>query len=240
MRRYTEKVSYTDDPVYASDDSVDSTAEVINADTLGGKPLSDFMTNGKTGNLKYSDVGAASGAYGLGASVNWDYPSANDIQVTGFYACNVDVPSSAYWYGMHIRYDANSAYQYFVHAEQYYCAEKRKINGAWQPWEWVNPPMTLGVEYRTTERWDEHTVYTKLIAFGAMPSDGTSGINHGISGITQVIRCVGQNITAGQTIPSNWDGNYTSIYADKLSIYIYATSDVSANTAYAQLWYTKD
>lgn len=122
--------------------------------------------------------GKAPGAYGLGYSVNWDYPSANDIQVTGFYTCNVDVPSNAYWYGMHIRYDANSAYQYFTHVEQYYCAERRKINGVWQPWEWVNPPMTLGVEYRTTERWNDAPVYTMLINFGAMPNATTGYANN--------------------------------------------------------------
>ena len=31
-------------------------------------------------------------------------------------------------------------------------AIKSYYNGVWQPWEWVNPPMQDGVEYRTVER----------------------------------------------------------------------------------------
>lgn len=40
----------------------------------------------------------------------------------------------------------------------------------WQPWEWVNPPMELGVEYRTTERYEGKPVYVRLINFGALPN----------------------------------------------------------------------
>ena len=38
------------------------------------------------------------------------------------------------------------------------------------PWEWVNPPMELGVEYRTTERYMGRSVYKKLVALGEAPS----------------------------------------------------------------------
>lgn len=47
-----------------------------------------------------------------------------------------------------------------------------KYGGAWQPWEWVNPPMQLGVEYRTTERWNGNVVYKKLIHCGKGPAGG--------------------------------------------------------------------
>ena len=42
-------------------------------------------------------------------------------------------------------------------------------SGIWQPWEWVNPPMVPGVEYRTTERWQDKPVYTMLIDIGETP-----------------------------------------------------------------------
>lgn len=42
------------------------------------------------------------------------------------------------------------------------------------PWEWVNPPMTVGIEYRTTERYMAYPVYVKLINLGAMPSAGST------------------------------------------------------------------
>lgn len=41
----------------------------------------------------------------------------------------------------------------------------------WSAWEWVNPPMALGVEYRTTERWQGKPAYTKLVDCGAIAND---------------------------------------------------------------------
>lgn len=43
------------------------------------------------------------------------------------------------------------------------CAIRRTIYGSRVfPWEWVNPPMVVGVEYRTTERYLSKPVYKKL------------------------------------------------------------------------------
>lgn len=40
-------------------------------------------------------------------------------------------------------------------------------------WEWVNPPMMVGVEYRTTERWNGKPVYAKLDSVSASPTKYT-------------------------------------------------------------------
>lgn len=50
----------------------------------------------------------------------------------------------------------------------------------WMPFEWVNPPMNLGVEYRTVERYQGNPVYRKLIAFGALPNATAKSVAHGI------------------------------------------------------------
>lgn len=59
-----------------------------------------------------------------------------------------------------------------------HCRRLVYINTATQnnPWEWVNPPMELGVEYRTTERYLGKPVYTKLLDgdFEAWRPDGQS------------------------------------------------------------------
>lgn len=44
---------------------------------------------------------------------------------------------------------------------------------AWGEWEWVNPPMALGVEYRTTERYDGKVVTRKLVNCGAIANAKT-------------------------------------------------------------------
>ena len=41
-------------------------------------------------------------------------------------------------------------------------AERTYWQGAWTPWEIVNPPMTPGVEYRTTDRYKGSAVYKKV------------------------------------------------------------------------------
>lgn len=46
--------------------------------------------------------------------------------------------------------------------------------------ECANPPMQLGVEYRTTERWQGYPVYVKCFNIGRVES-GTTTIEHGIS-----------------------------------------------------------
>ena len=105
--------------------------------------------------------------------------------------------------------------------------------------EWFNPPMQLGVEYRTTERYQGKPVYVKTIDCGAMPSSERKAVDHSISDIENVIRCVGQR-SNGDSIPSRYsESDYASIFAGNARIYIYVGIDMSATTATAQLWYTK-
>ena len=58
----------------------------------------------------------------------------------------------------------------------------RRLNGnGWSQWEFINPPMELGVEYRTTERYQGKPVYVKLVDFGALPNSTTKNVDAGIS-----------------------------------------------------------
>lgn len=65
-------------------------------------------------------------------------------------------------------------------------------NLGWQPWEYLNPPMVLGVEYRTTERFNGHPVYSKLFNSGALPAVGSSKIITfaGDTDTGEVYRCI--------------------------------------------------
>lgn len=53
--------------------------------------------------------------------------------------------------------------------------ELRRVykDGSWLPWEWIDPPMELGVEYRTTERYDGKAVTRKLVNCGAIANGKT-------------------------------------------------------------------
>lgn len=49
------------------------------------------------------------------------------------------------------------------------CMMRRTVDaGEGYPWEWVNPPMTIGVEYRTVERYDNEPVFITLLSDGSV------------------------------------------------------------------------
>lgn len=69
-------------------------------------------------------------------------------------------------------------------AVRYSIRDENDINNvsSWTPWEYVNPPMEAGVEYRTTERYQGNTVFTKLVDFGPLPNTTTKTVSCGVAG----------------------------------------------------------
>lgn len=63
-----------------------------------------------------------------------------------------------------------------------------KFNGVWQPFEWVNPPMALGTEYRTTERYQGKPVYVKTFNIPTSAFTGqTVRYAHGIASLDRIV-----------------------------------------------------
>ena len=83
---------------------------------------------------------------------------------------------------------------------------KNCYGGSWYPLEWENPPMVVGVEYRTTERYMGYPVYTKLVDCG-IPSNGKRvETGHGV-----IIRHSG-NLNSNHSLPFNVNQSETSAY----------------------------
>lgn len=92
------------------------------------------------------------------------------------------------WFGILSKSSAN--YGSFMVNSSYVrgcIATKTKFAGTWQPIEWVNPPMNLGVEYRTTERWNGKVVYSKCVSLGRMPKSSITSVDLGVAGQTYKI-----------------------------------------------------
>ena len=149
------------------------------------------------------------------------------------------------WFGILSKSSANYG-SLFAHSayNRGQMISKAKIGGVWEPLEWYNPPMVLGVEYRTTERWNGNPVYTMLINCGTMPTAGATirtELPSSIYGhIDRMLRASGSD-SDGNTIPYSWQGEYiTEVSANRSAIYIYAKDDYSSNTAYVRVWYTKN
>ena len=112
-----------------------------------------------------------------------------------------------------------------------------KNNGVFGDWEWDNPPMNPGVEYRTTERWNGQPLYTKLVECGNLPNKESAVFAHG-SSAHEMVRCFGK-MSSGGTIPYRWNDSYISVSADLTNIHLCTNVDFSSQTCMVQIWYTK-
>lgn len=108
--------------------------------------------------------------------------------------------------------------------------------------EWYNPPMVLGVEYRTTERHEGKVVYTMRKNFGALPNATGKEVYFGTSATTHIrgeVVCTEGN----QNRNANGMGQVIDLYfytGDSYYAKITTNSDASVHTATVQVWYTKD
>lgn len=122
------------------------------------------------------------------------------------------------------------------------CMRMRTDAGEWQPWEWVNPPMILGVEYRTTERYLGKAVYVRLVNFGALGNATTKSVDVAVEN-TDKIPVLGGTALEIPLIPGAYNGAISGISATrtsaKITISITTTADLSWMQAEVLLGYTK-
>lgn len=106
--------------------------------------------------------------------------------------------------------------------------------------EWINPPMELGVEYRTTERFMGKIVYRQAVHCGSMPNTAEKLISYSTpSGeISTAIRCWGYS-SKGHTIPYISDYAQIYLYASDEGIGIKTSKDQSQYNAVVVVEYTK-
>lgn len=110
--------------------------------------------------------------------------------------------------------------------------------GQWDPLEYINPPMQLGVEYRTTERYLGKPVYCKLVNFGALPNATQKVVKHNIPNVSSVISVYGS--AQDQAIVVGAFGmQVTGINADNTNVAIWTSADLSNYSAYVAMKYTK-
>lgn len=77
--------------------------------------------------------------------------------------------------------DSSSFQLAFCHAGTYQgvIAARQYSSTSNNAWEYLNPPMVSGVEYRTTERYAGKPVYIRQIYFGTLPNTGNKGVSLG-------------------------------------------------------------
>ena len=161
------------------------TARVPISRTINGHSLASDV------DLANNDVGAAPDGFGLGGDAK-TVSDCHAIGKTGWYFTNSTAANRPALLGssclIHAKVNSNLI---SLEATDYNGnrAECAYING-WNEWEYVNPPMQVGVEYRTTERWNGKPVYTRLVYCGELPPVGNSkevGIyKHGVTNVLEI------------------------------------------------------
>ena len=110
--------------------------------------------------------------------------------------------------------------------------------------EWLNPPMDLNFEYRTTERWKGKPVYCKVIETTEIPaSSGTKRVELGID-YSNVVRyhCFATNVTNIISLPyADSSGSSLVVRILGTGLFFVASSDAfSGYTARLTLYYVKN
>ena len=140
-----------------------------------GTPLNAETFNGMRDEIEASRAPAGFGV-GTGCVLR---PQADNIRENcKFYF----VPSSGnisgvsdgyaqdYWFGEHTEHSLyNRGYQRITYGNGSFLGcfvVRTRVGDTWGIWEWENPPMIPGVEYRTTKRYNGAAIYEKVDASG--------------------------------------------------------------------------
>ena len=129
------------------------------------------------------------GRFGLGA--NGSAIPGNDLNnaiLGGFYAFSSavqNIPSFKSGKVLVMPYTSLQYYTQIAFAALTSEIAVRFCNGGnWGPWEYLNPLLSLGVEYRTVERYNGKPVYVKAINFGALPNNTNKSVEHGVAAVS--------------------------------------------------------
>ena len=192
----------------------------------------------------------APGGFGLGEQSKelTSDDDLNAIQANGWYRWGSSAPHNApnmspgngdsgYIFARVANYDSQNVLQEYWSLNQGAQNKAHRIcrNGVWGPLEWINPPMQLGVEYRTIERYQQVPIYTKAVNFGTAPNATSKTVEHGITGFNQCVDVSG--ILGGANLIGH--KNIVGILVNASQITIEADADLSRSNVYVILKYTK-
>ena len=220
---------------------------------MGAAPASHVNDKNNPHGVTREQINAAPAGYGLGEETAKSLDSTHDlnnIYKTGWYRWSSSVPANAPSFGnsktygnMRVDMRSNTSFVQTVYNQvgtwnnvfvRRHCQE-----GVFGEWEWVNPPMFVGVEYRTTERFGGAEVYTKLIHCGTVPATGRTITAHSLG--KRIIRYAG-SLSDGTSLPyRDPSSNGTidlGISKNNIIITSSLASGASPGTADVQLWYT--
>ena len=213
------------------------------------------MARVKIGNVYPTDeyllARCAPAGYGLGGK-GTETTDLNTAVKSGWYSFTNNCSNRPVDYGVALvlnRYDAEVVQIAFdaIGTEGWHqnglVAMRNRNDGVWGEWEYANPQMEYGVEYKTTERFQRHAIYTKLVSFGNLPNATTKAVPIGADNIDWAFidlskSWVGNN-SDRSTNRATRLSNVTDITVEGGNISITTNSDMTGSVAYITVKYTK-
>lgn len=187
------------------------------------------------------------GRFGLGA--NGSAIPGNDLNnaiLGGFYAFSSavqNIPSFKSGKVLVMPYTSLQYYTQIAFAALTSEIAVRFCNGGnWGPWEYLNPLLSLGVEYRTVERYNGKPVYVKAINFGALPNNTNKSVEHGVADMGVCFELFGSSSpNSDPSTGKNLIGDkiVAGFYRAGAVIYIGSNVNFSSSSAIVVMKYTK-
>ena len=194
----------------------------------------------------------APAGYGLGnipsygSTVDGVSYHADGIVGNGFYACRYGTPTDDWCYILHIQNGTAVATQIafvcfnwsgVLDITKDTMFRRVKMNSVWDAWEYVNPPMKAGAEYRTIERYQGKPVYRRVVDFGALPNATTKYVDAGFKdGFIFAIESV---FAYNQGVCFHSHANIVSVVGSCSQIGITTSADMSEYSARVAIKYYK-
>lgn len=224
---------------------------IADAVSVTPQTLSDDQKTQARGN-----IGAAPDGFGLGgdAKVLTSDDDVNTIGASGWYCwVNNNVPINAigvtsltimrvdaYSSGVKVQtlYGATDGVEFIMQP----IVARRMIYGSKiGAWEYVNPPMHLGVEYRTTERYLGKPVYCKVVDFGTAPNNDTKNVSLSGMNIDKVCGAIFHYyvISSDENGVMTSHPNFTGFLVSNDVIQIRTNTDKTDTKFYVTIKYTK-
>ena len=170
-------------------------ANALKLESLVAHPISNGGTGAIDAATARANLGAAPAGYGLGGD-GVGVSDANTAVNNGWYYTGESTANLPNWDGaqyatLFVERRAGRVFQTLKTSFTYPYVELTRMSkdggATWSEWEYVNPPMLLGKEYRTTERYNGKPVYAKVVDIGGMPNTSSKTVYHGVSNIDTAI-----------------------------------------------------
>lgn len=214
----------------------------LDASVLDGYATKDYVSSN-----------AAPSGFGLGGNSK-SISTLDDALDNGWYISNQGAPTSevgtaVYWVCLVMTHNSNYKLQIAFRSSYtpLIVAMRRLTNGVWEEWEYLNPIMTVGREYRTVERWNGKPVYTRIVDCGTLPNASSKDVylGDGIKGANVVdynikLLSASNGLHMMPWLDKSFSPQARAWISSTGYIQFLTNSDMSAYTAVITLKYIKD